>query len=551
VLKDFILTTPLALGLSAEDALTEAAMFKHHHRMDVVQPHDNSTCRIQNPHQLLEYNQRSMVTLLTNLCHRGLVVDVSSGSTVVLIGTVGKQLLKREVIPLILTLLQRSTSSGSGKGGDASGSDDHESNSFMARHAVECLNCLTRSRDCRVSMLMAYHASSTADDVVDCDGDVNEDEEKDKHSDKESCVESTEQEKHDLQQSSGEGMIRLLLTHPEPVAVSHGFVVVMHLLWDTEWQQICAHMAAPSIVVMAVTWAAAAIQAMERIAAQRRDIHHIKMFMPEKKQTSASAADTRKLSAEELDYESFKKAYPKHAHSLMSTGYPTYEARDSDALLLLSRCVLMLQHVSPMHIPTSCDTHKDVTRMRVKDLLVSCIDLNFIEMDCYSAAGLHSFAMSQHLRPADLRDPQGFMNTFIELLYATRYFHYEDNPSMPHPQLNNMQIAILGCLLQPPVEVLWRPFIQKAKQVQVRHVGALIATELSGMFFKMAKESGAHTASRSKGKSLRDMQQESIPQAVKTLQHLSQCAHCNKVETKKKAFSVCSRCKSVHYCGAR
>jgi hypothetical protein len=528
IFEKFILADP-------SDESDDASTFLHHYRMDVLNHDDNTTHTIHTPRQLLAHNQKVALRLLTRLCHRGLMFDTSALSPVVMLGPVGTQLVSRGIVALALTLLQRSVSSTEGSSFDRT---------FLAKNAVECLNCLTRSRDCRMAMLSTDVCSGGAGEGAGGEGGGSS-----------------------SQQLVGENTLRLLLTHASPAVVSHGVMVAMHLLWDPEWQQVCAGMAPPSLVHMTGVWAAAAIQTMERTAAARRAMFSVKMRLSirrpkpdagkkkKKGKPESKPAEQEKRAQEEIDFDKYCARFPPDAWGMRATGYPAFEDRQSDALVLLSRCALLFQNVSPMHIPVASPAHADVKRARVTELLTACLDLDFIDIDCYAIAGLQKFAIAEDFKPEDIPNPQAFMDFFMEMLYCSRYVRYDQLPSVPSAQTMQALMSITCKLTESPLAELWAPYVEPAKDKLKGVLGAGAVADHWERLMKTFREGAGRDDPRpiasDRGQALRDMQQKGMSPRLMELQVFNECANCRKVEVRKKSFPVCGQCRAVYYCGIR
>jgi len=405
------------------------------------------------------------------------------------IGRVGKRLFKRGIVPLVLKLA-------------AQGSLE------IQRYAVEILQTLTRLPQCRSAML-----SNSSDPQS---------------------------------QKNGLNFVERFLGHTDAEIVSQTILLTVHLLWDEEWRPLIISLN-PEVECIAAKWACAALNVIHAEIKKKREIWLLSSDLSDNCPNITGILNPSAEFQEILQWQQYWDAVPEERkHMGKGMLYPI-KNEESKAMLLLSRCVLLLCSFTPLH----CDMM--MARMRsvhALELFAACIDLES-ETSSFATNGLANFAVKEQFLPTDVPDPQIFVDIVLDIVLA-----YRDQRTLTPQEAKRANGSVDPNLLRLLGHVLnssekgalphsdWKKYISTGRHKVKDYIpdNSYIDT-----IFGVAKQTAKQFKAR-------------IPQLQKPAIHFENkretspetraCANPSCTTTKQglKDFKYCSRCRVSCYC---
>jgi hypothetical protein len=291
--------------------------------------------------------------------------------------------------------------------------------------------------------------------------------------------------------------------------------------------------------------AAAAIFCLERMRQERYENSELaSSYLPTARSMLNISTPTQ------IEVEATRLADEAMKSDLGYTGFYPIGWR-SDPLVLLSRCILLLQNLSPVHMKGdpittpdgawdgSSDILREIRAIRACELIAACINLDTIEIDSFAGTSLSNYALSGSFHPSDLPHPDQFLDLLFRVVIDDR-FDCADRDAPPRSLDSGRMICVrhLGVLMALPQ---WATHIRQLRE----EVEGRYGVELTNSMFDLARTvaDGSYGGGEQTIASYKEIQQRCVPMENRQ-QHLNSCARCDKFDAKSK----CGKCKKVAYC---
>lgn len=444
-------------------------------------------------HSASEWNDiciNACCDLLVQLAHRSMIKSVTFGQPdVVKLGIVGKQYLKRGIVQL---LLEQGTL--------------HPDNKSIIRGLAEVLNCMTRSRDGRVIMLRS-------DEAVGMD-------------------------------LKGIELLKYFFHHSDWEVVSFAFIITVHLLWDEDWKPLIFAMD-PPIECLIAKWASFAVYYLIREGDRKRE----NLRITEQIESICRKRDPSPALIAKFSKQDFWLKHDSTQH-IMGSGacYPVHEC-DSQALLLMARCIMVLNQL----LPTASNENlvPRIKRVKLFEFLAACAEFpSHSQVWSASAAALSNFSSMFAISPEDIPDPQHFLDVIVD--DSMGYGNYYSCGRSTCEQLGT-QIPLLNriignlCLERKRKNSVWEKYFADYEKRLLKR-----GKTFRDHYFKITDrimETTMNGEDDSVFETPRRLKPNRAPELHDLLQ-LKTCsgASCMKIEVKLGEFKACSRCRKVNYC---
>ena len=231
-------------------------------------------------------------------------------------------------------------------------------------------------------------------------------------------------------------------------------------------------------------------------------------------------------------------------------GYPVFEGRESGALVLLYRCLLLCSSLS---LHPDVLAQEDVgavstsSRLRFAELFTAGMDLDLLlEVPLYAMLGLSNLARTQQLLPVDLPDPTVLSALVLAGVLRTRQFDYDEDPI---PVSDSSFQVNVNLLRQMTASHIWNSIISNTKRKFETIYGYTMVNEIYSIVVETARGISRPVLTREEilSQATRTLS-ACLPPSIYELQYLNTCTKCGKVESEIKQFKMCSGCKGVRYC---
>lgn len=342
---------------------------------------------------------------------------------------------------------------------------------------------------------------------------------------------------------------------------SQTILLMAHLLYDSEWQELilslrCQQQQTDDVLMLVARRCAAAIDHMETQARRLRLDHNFYTFLSNELRIEASGIrksyappiskkDTAKrlLMKKQLEDKMFSApgASPQVQMNMGTAAlYPIFDG-GNEAMLLFSRCILMLSQLTPSHLgPILFASHQldqRLSNIHLWDLLSLSIDIYTQGINKFALQGLSVFTTDGMFVPNKINNPKRFIDSFMGTVCGMsdrcvcNYFQESLSPRAADTSIFSSKVTLLNGMNK---NKHWKPYIDNWRRKQHPHNRSDI-----DMLFRTVDIYSANSS-----------QVLLRPTEVHELQHLHYCAvaSCEKIDKVDGIFKCCGRCKKVYYC---